>query len=147
MKTASASLINSRSECSPRTCLYVLITQLGVNGGESLSIPETVWGGSFRSRSRFDHPDRQGNYSITILAAYLAQIPIVLDELRRNELYGQIDDRDAEALAEEDELAAPNNTPREGVNPSDRVRPRDSLFRAFLTSRLGHHSHYRQLSR
>jgi hypothetical protein len=77
---------------------------------------------------------RQGNYSITILAAYLAQIPSVLDELRRNELYGQVDDRDAEALAEEDKLVALNDTSREAVRSSDRVRPNNTLSCIFLTS-------------
>lgn len=72
--------------------------------------------------SRPDHPGRQGNYSITILATYLAQIPSVLDELRRNKLYGQVDDRDAEALAEEDELVSLSDTPRGEIRSSDRVR-------------------------
>lgn len=102
-------------------------------------------GSSFRLRSSPDHTGRQGNYSITILAAYLAQIPIVLDELRRNELYGQIDDRDAEALAEEDELAA-SNTAREDINSSDRVRPRDTVLCIF-DIQVGYHPYCRQLSR
>jgi hypothetical protein len=85
---------------------------------------------------------RQGNYSITILAAYLAQIPSVLDGLRRNELYGQVDDRDAEALAEEDVVAL-NGATHEDIRSSDRVRPRNSLLCTSLTSGEGHHSYCR----
>lgn len=87
-----------------------------------------------RLRSCPDQRGRQGNYSITILAAYLAQIPGVLDELSRNRLYGQVDDRDAEALAEEDELVASNDTSREDIHSSDRVRPSNYLFYMLLTS-------------
>ena len=108
-----------------------LTARIGVDGGESLSIPKTVWGGLLRLCPRPDHHGRQGNYSITILATYLAQIPIVLDELRRNELCGQVDDRDAEALAEEDELVSLNDTPGEDIRLSDRVRPSNSLFCIF----------------
>ena len=118
----SASPINSRSECSPCTYLKWAHPTIGVDGHQSLSISETVWSSSLCFRSRSDHHGRQGNYSITILATYLAQIPSVLDELRRNKLYGQVDERDAEALAEEDELVALNDTPRGDIRPSDQVR-------------------------
>ena len=117
-----ASLINSRSECSPCTHLKWAHLTIGVDGHQSLSISETVWSSSLCFRSHPDHHARQGNYSITILATYLAQIPSVLDELRRNKLYGRVDERDAEALAEEDGLVASNDTPRGDIRPSDQVR-------------------------
>jgi len=122
VEMASASLINSRSECSNCTHLKWAHLTIGVDGSQSLSISETVWRSPLCFRSCPDHRGRQGNYSITILATYLAQIPSVLDELRRSKLYGQIDDRDAEALAEEDELVALNDTPRGDIRSSDRVR-------------------------
>jgi len=127
----SASLINSRSECSPCTHLKWAHLTIGVDGHQSLSISETVLGSSLCFRSRPDHHGRQGNYSITILATYLAQIPSVLDELRRNKLYGQVDDRDAEALAEEDELVTLNDTPRGEIRSSDQVRLGTLCFEYF----------------